>query len=169
MGLEYIKSIAITEDGVYLSSKSVNDSVPYRSVRRIDSLSDVYDKEGQKGLDREIIKMLYSYAELTGHHPSLDRYYFAMAKARDNDIYNYYLDKVNAKYRELSEDDARSLHRGKPTEKAKEYSVYDKAQREEMYNLISEFCSEYENSVGLNKEMVITDSITKYIAIISIM
>ena len=90
------------------------------------------------------MRLLYSCAELKGHHPSLDKYYYAMSKARENDIYNYYLDKVNDKYYELSDEDKQSLHKN-PTEKAKEYSSYCKNIKDEMYGCIGAYCSEYEN------------------------
>ena len=40
-------------------------------------MSEIYNAEGQKGLDREVIRMLYEYAELRGSHKSLDRYRYA--------------------------------------------------------------------------------------------
>ena len=143
MGFELINRITIKKDGVYFSTKSSNDDCNYHSTK-INTLSEVYNKEGQKGLDREIMRLLYSCAELKGHHPSLDKYYYAMSKARENDIYNYYLDKVNDKYYELSDEDKQSLHKN-PTEKAKEYSSYCKNIKDEMYGCIGAYCSEYEN------------------------
>ena len=48
----------------------LNDTSPtiHGGVR---GLSEIYDAEGQKGLDREVIRMLYEYAELRGTHKSL--------------------------------------------------------------------------------------------------
>lgn len=63
MSTELINRITVKKDGVYLSSHSSNDTAPFHAWR-CDSLSDIYAAEGRKGLDREIIRMLYEYAEL---------------------------------------------------------------------------------------------------------
>ena len=73
MSTELINRITVKKDGVYVSSHSSNDTSPYHSWR-CKGLSEVYDAEGQKGLDREVIRMLYEYAELRGSHKSLARY-----------------------------------------------------------------------------------------------
>ena len=67
MSTELINRITIKKDGVYLSSHSSNDTSPFHSWR-CGGLSDIYVAEGQKGLDREVIRMLYEYAELRGSH-----------------------------------------------------------------------------------------------------
>ena len=59
-GLYSINRITVKKDGVYLSSHSSNDTAPFHSWR-CRGLSEVYAAEGQAGLDREIIRMLYEY------------------------------------------------------------------------------------------------------------
>ena len=48
----YINRITVKKDGVYLSLRS-KEAKNYRSTR-IPTLSTIYEKEGQAGLDREI-------------------------------------------------------------------------------------------------------------------
>jgi hypothetical protein len=73
MSTELIRQVAVLPDGVYLHSKSNNDDIPFHTWK-CDSLTAVYDREGQRGLDREIVKMLCEYARIVGHHPSMERY-----------------------------------------------------------------------------------------------
>ena len=61
MSTELINRITVKKDGVYVSSHSSNDTLP--TIRGgAKGLSEVYAAEGQKGLDREVIRMLYEYA-----------------------------------------------------------------------------------------------------------
>lgn len=63
MSTELINRITVKKDGVYISSHSSNDTAPFHSWR-CKGLSEIYAAEGQKGLDREIVCMLYEYAQL---------------------------------------------------------------------------------------------------------
>lgn len=58
MSTEFINRITVKKDGVYISSHSSNDTAPFHSWR-CKGLSEIYAAEGQKGLDREIVCMLY--------------------------------------------------------------------------------------------------------------
>ena len=62
MSTELINRITVKKDGVYISSHSSNDTAPFHSWR-CKGLSEIYAAEGQKGLDREIVCMLYEYAQ----------------------------------------------------------------------------------------------------------
>lgn len=55
MSTELINRIIVKKDGVYLSSHSSNDTAPFHSWR-CKGLSEIYAVEGQKGLDREVIR-----------------------------------------------------------------------------------------------------------------
>lgn len=44
-------------------------------------------REGQPGLDREILRMLCEYAVLKGHHPSLERYRHALEAPEKEKIF----------------------------------------------------------------------------------
>ena len=142
MSTELINRITVKKDGVYLSSHSSNDTSPYH-LWRCKSLSEIYDAEGQKGLDREIIRMLYEYAELRGSHKSLDRYRYAKDAPAARAIYQKYIDKIDKCYESLGEADQKTVWY-KPTEKAKEYRAYEREMREKMYSEIAERCGEYD-------------------------
>lgn len=142
MSTELINRITVKKDGVYLSSHSSNDTSPYHSWR-CKGLSEIYDAEGRKGLDREVIRMLYEYAEFRGSHKSLDRYRYAKDTPAAHAIYQKYMDKIDERYGQMEEADQKSVWY-KPTEKAKEYRAYEREMREKMYSEIAERCGEYD-------------------------
>ena len=130
------------KDGVYLSSHSSNDTSPFHSWR-CGGLSDIYAAEGQKGLDREVIRMLYEYAEVRGSHKSLERYRYAKDAPEAHAIYRRYSDQIDDRYESMGEADKKSVWH-KPTEKAKEYRAYEREMRDRMYGEISARCGEYD-------------------------
>ena len=142
MSTELINRITVKKDGVYLSSHSSNDTSPYHSWR-CKGLSEIYDTEGQKGLDREVIRMLYEYAELRGSHKSLDRYRYAKDTPAARAIYQRFIDQIDKRYEGLDEADQKTVWY-KPTEKAKEYRAYEREMREKMYSEIAKRCGEYD-------------------------
>lgn len=142
MSTELINRITVKKDGVYLSSHSSNDTAPFHSWR-CKGLSEIYAAEGQNGLDREIIRMLYEYAELRGFHRSLERYHYAMNSPEANAIYKRYTDQIDSRYESMEEADRDSVWY-KPTEKAKEYRAYEREMREKMYSEIAARCKEYD-------------------------
>lgn len=142
MSTELINRITVKKDGVYLSSHSSNDTAPFHSWR-CKGLSEVYAAEGQKGLDREIIRMLYEYAELRGTHKSLERYRYAKDTPEAYAIYRRYTDQIDDRYEQLDKADKDSVWR-KPTEKAKEYRAFERDMQEKMYQEIAARCGEYD-------------------------
>ena len=142
MSTELINRITIKKDGVYVSSHSSNDTAPFHSWR-CKGLSEVYAAEGQKGLDREVIRMLYEYAELRGSHKSLERYRYAKDAPEAHAIYKRYSDQIDDRYESMEEADKNSVWY-KPTEKAKEYRAYEREMRDKMYEEISARCGEYD-------------------------
>lgn len=142
MSTELINGIAIRKDGVYLSSHSSNDSLPFH-FWRCGSLSEIYTAEGQKGLDREILRMLYEYAKLCGSHKSLARYRYALNLPEAHSVYEQYINKINDRYGGLEEADKKSIWY-KPTEKAKEFRAYEREMRNKMYSEIAAGCEEYD-------------------------
>ncbi|MCM1219271.1 MAG: hypothetical protein NC311_18860 [Muribaculaceae bacterium] len=142
MSTELINRITVKKDGVYLSSHSNNDDMPFHSWR-CDSLSEIYSDEGQAGLDREIIRMLYEYAELRGTHRSLERYRYAKDAPEARAIYKRYSDQIDDRYGQMDEADKKTVWY-KPTEKAKEYRAFERDMREKMYSEIAERCGEYD-------------------------
>lgn len=142
MSTELINRITVKKDGVYVSSHSSNDTSPYHSWR-CKGLSEIYDAEGQKGLDREVIRMLYEYAELRGSHKSLERYRYAKDAPEARAIYQKFIDKIDDRYEQMDEADKKTVWY-KPTEKAKEYRAYEREMRDRMYEEISARCGEYD-------------------------
>lgn len=131
MSTELINRITVKKDGVYISSHSSNDTAPFHSWR-CKGLSEIYAAEGQKGLDREIVCMLYEYAQLRGSHKSLDRYRYAIDSLQAQKIYKKYSDMIDERYESLSDADKKTVWY-KPTEKAKEYRAYESEMRKKMY------------------------------------
>lgn len=142
MSTELINRITVKKDGVYVSSHSSNDTFPYHSWR-CKGLSEIYDAEGQKGLDREVVRMLYEYAQLRGSHKSLDRYRYAVDSPAAHAIYQKYTDQIDERYERMDKADQDSVWY-KPTEKAKEYRAYERGMRDKMYSEIAERCGEYD-------------------------
>lgn len=144
MSRELINRITVKKDGVYLSTHSSNDSAPYYSHRN-DRLSDIYAAEGRKGLDREVIRLLYEYAELRGRHKSLDRYRYAKDAPEALAIYKQYTDQIDDRYEQMDQADQDSVWY-KPTEKARAFNAYERRMRDEMYSVIAARCEEYEKN-----------------------
>ena len=142
MSTELINRITVKKDGVYISSHSSNDTAPFHSWR-CKGLSEIYAAEGQKGLDREIVCMLYEYAQLRGSHKSLDRYRYAIDSLQAQKIYKKYSDMIDERYESLDEADKKTVWY-KPTEKAKEYRAFEREMRNKMYAEIAERCGEYD-------------------------
>ena len=142
MSTELINRITVKKDGVYISSHSSNDTAPFHSWR-CKGLSEIYAAEGQKGLDREIVCMLYEYAQLRGSHKSLDRYRYAIDSLQAQKIYKKYSDMIDERYESLDEADKKTVWY-KLTEKAKEYRAYETEMRKKMYCEIAERCEEYD-------------------------
>ena len=72
-------------------------------------MSEIYAAEGQKGLDREVIRMLYEYAELRGSHKSLDRYRYAKDAPAARAIYQRFIDQIDDRYGQMDEADQKSV------------------------------------------------------------
>lgn len=142
MSTELINRITVKKDGVYISSHSSNDTAPYHSWY-CKSLSEIYAADGQMGLDREIIRMLYETAELRGRHKSLERYRYAVNSPEAHAIYKKYSDKIDERYESMDKVDQDSVWY-KPTEKAKEYRVFENEMRNEMYSELAGRCEEYD-------------------------
>jgi len=143
MGRELINRITKKKSGVYLSTHSSNDDAPFHSVH-IKFLSDIYDTKGQKGLDKEIIKMLHEYASLRGQHHSLQKYYYALNSPVNDKIYKEYINKINDYYNTLTEEDKKTLWSSNKTDRANKYHEYENYMRDEMYGKMAIKCTEYD-------------------------
>ncbi len=142
MGYELINRIEVKKDGVYLSSHSNNDDSPYH-LWRSQTLSDVYSTEGQTGLDREIIRLIYEDAQLQGSHSSLARYQYVLKSPKARTIYRHYTDLIDTRYESLDKEDQKQVW-GRPTGKAREYLRYEREMHEKMYAELTAICQEYD-------------------------
>ncbi len=111
----------------------------------VQGLVENYAAEGQKGLDREVIRMLYEYAELRGSHKSLDRYRYAKDAPAARAIYMRFIDQIDERYEAAWTKQIKKTVWYEPTEKAKEYRAYEREMRNKMYSEIAERCGEYDN------------------------
>lgn len=137
MSTEWIRQISIQPDGVYLYSKSNNDDRSFNTWK-CDGLTDVYKAEGQKGLDREIVRMLNEYAQIKGHHPSVERYRSCLL-AREHFSIGY-VDKLNAEYAKLTSEDIATqwLPDADKTDAMKTYKRFSDAERDKYYTTLAE-------------------------------
>lgn len=143
MSTELIKEICVRDGSVFLCSHSKNDDSPFRHWK-CESLTAVYQLEGQTGLDREIFRMLCEYAQLYGSHQSLQRYYYALKAPLASVIKARYHQAVSEKYERLSEADIRSLYVD-PTDLANDYLQFDARQSDLRYTMLAALCLEYES------------------------
>lgn len=74
MAATLIDRIEIRKDGVYLSTHLPEDTGSYKTWKS-EELSEAYQRDGQKGLDREMFRVLYEYAALGDFHKSTARYH----------------------------------------------------------------------------------------------
>ncbi len=71
MKFNYIGEIVVSNNDVFIM-KRIGDNM-YQSIRD-DVLSDAYNKNGQRGLDRAVIEQMWENTVLEGNDPSIKRY-----------------------------------------------------------------------------------------------
>ena len=141
MGTELIRGVFVRPDGVYLNSKSDNDDRPFNTWK-CDSLTDIYRQEGQPGLDREIVRMLYEYAQIQGAHSSVERYRPCL---REWGIHSRpFVQAISAEYDRLTQEDKNTvwLPDEKKTDAAKAYEQYRRKAEDDMYTRLAQLASE---------------------------
>lgn len=122
ISVELINRITIKKDGVYISTHSSNDTSPFYSVKN-NSLTEIYNKEGQESLDKEIIDMCFSYCSLRGNHKSIVVYSKAIDRAineknfialkREYDLLDdvaFSIANRFDQYKNLTKDESQRLH-----------------------------------------------------------
>lgn len=137
MAVEYIKRITVKNDGVYLCTKSNNDSSPYRSVR-IDSLSEIYREKGQEGLDKELVVMFMDYCVPKGYHKSVMPFRRIYDDDRAAAAYTDWIQRCNTEYHKLSEEDKRSRWAGQKTPAMEQYLEYERRERQKYIDVLYE-------------------------------
>ena len=151
MSTELIHQVTVRPDGVYLNSKSNNDDHPFRTWK-CDSLTEVYNQEGQRGLDREVVRMLCEYATIRGHHPSMERYsYCLMARG------HFGIDHVaraNAEYDKLTPFDLATQHLPDKQKSAamKAYLAFEAAENDRYYAELASIAMPSARTVAARKK-----------------
>ena len=132
-----IKSVSIKPDGVYLYSKNSEDERPFRKSKS-DSLTEVYLKEGQLGLDREMVRMLYECAAIRGDHPSIVRYYPCLNDWGTSS--EAFVRKIRPELEKLSSEDVKSLgfSENRQTTGAKAYMEFRHNTETELYEQLAQ-------------------------------
>ena len=134
------------KDDVYLCTKSINDGLPFQTWKS-NLLSKTFEREGQKGLDREILKMFYQEGcQPKGNHVSLDRYRYVLENPEARRIYNVYLDRQNQAYATLSDADRDSLYRSE-TPEARQYRRTCENLEQETFEKMAGLCKEYDDLI----------------------
>jgi len=136
MSTELIRAVYIIQGSVYLNSKSNNDNLPFHDWK-CDSLTEIYQNEGQRGLDREIVRMLYEYAQIQGHHPSVERYRPCL-----NDwgtLSKSFIQTIRAEYDKLLPEDKETvgLPEDKKTAGVKAYEEFRRNTENELYTRLA--------------------------------
>ena len=141
MSTELIKGVFVRPDGVYLHSKSNNDDRPFNTWK-CDSLTDVYRQEGQPGLDREIVRMLYEYARIQGTHPSITRYRPCLNSW--GTLGKPFVQTIRAEYDKLTPEDRNTvmLPDDKKTDAAKSYTEFRKKTENGLYTRLAQLATE---------------------------
>lgn len=140
MSTEFIRSVTILKNDIYLTSKSNNDDLPYHSWL-CKSLSEVYQKEGRLGLDREVIRMFCEYAQPVGGHESITRYQSALRSERAEKICKHFTAELNAAYALLNDEDKAHLY-FEQTEAAKQFRQTERELLDQKYTAIAKLCEE---------------------------
>jgi len=140
MSTELIRQVAVLSDGVYLHSKSNNDDRPFRTWR-CDGLTEVYNKEGQRGLDRELVRMLCEYARIDGRHPSMERYRPCVRPG--NALWRRRFEAIQREYAKLAPEDAATIHNpeGQRTPAAQAYRQFEQDTQEALYGKLAQLAA----------------------------
>ena len=127
---ELIDRMEIREDGVYLFSHFSGNTGAARTWR-CEELSAVHEKEGQKGLDREMVNILFEYAQLGDYHKSTARYHQVLKLPEVLEIQKKYFDLIDACYESCVKPSAARQYEREMRDKmyaeiAKKFEEYDR-------------------------------------------
>lgn len=138
MGRELINRITIKKDGrVVISTKSSNDTSPY-SATEIESLTKISREKGMAELDKEIIRMCFSYCELRGTHPSVLKYVDFLRSAKVLAIRRTKEEKLAEVWNSLSDEDRESRWSREKTDAMRDYLEFASDYKELSFRQIAE-------------------------------
>lgn len=129
MSEQLIDRMEIRKDGVYLSSHLSDDPALSRT-ERFKELSEIYQKEGQAGLDREMINIFYEYAVLGAYHKSTARYHHLLKMPEAKAIHKKYFSMIDAYY-----DNSHTKS---------ECRNFEREMRDKLYSELAALCGEYD-------------------------
>lgn len=132
MAATLIDRIEIRKDGVYLSTHYPGDKNSYKTWL-CEELSEAYKEGGQKGLDSEMFRIFYEYAELGDFHKSTARYHHVFNLPEAGALHRECFDKIGA-----FEESCHSRSK---------LRAYDYEMRAKLYDSLAEKCGEYDRKV----------------------
>lgn len=100
MKFNYIGEIVVSNNDVFIM-KRIGDNM-YQSIRD-DVLSDAYNRDGQRGLDRAVIEQMWETTVLEGNHPSIERYKKAFWNSKAIQAEGEYHETVSGAIRKYNE------------------------------------------------------------------
>ena len=127
--MSLIDRIEIRKDGVYLSTHLSGEVDSYRTWW-CKELTEAYQTEGQKGLDREMFLIFHEFAELGAYHKSTARYHYVFNLPETKELRRECFSQIRA-----------FEYSGKSPS---EFRIYDMEMREKLYEQLAEKCSEYD-------------------------
>lgn len=131
MSAELIDRMEIREDGVYLSSHLSGNAATARTWH-CEELSEAYKNEGQNGLDREMVNILFEYARLGAYHKSTARYHNVLKLPEVLELKKQYFNRIDAYY--------------ESSDKPLKARQYEREMRDKMYAEIASKCERYDRN-----------------------
>ena len=129
MAVTRIDRIEIKKDGVYLSTHLPEDAGSYRTWRS-EELSQAYQKDGQRGLDREVFLLLYEYAALGACSKSTARYHYVSNLPEAKTLHRRCFDQIDAFE--------------KSCQSPSEFRDFEREMRNRLYRELAEKCDGYD-------------------------
>ena len=106
MNREHIRQISVGPEGVYLMTL-IGDGKHLLREWKHDGMTDVYQWDGQHGLDKEVFRMLCEGSCIQGRHRSTARYRRALRKGRG--LLDEMNEVIRQAYVKLSQEDIASI------------------------------------------------------------
>jgi len=139
LNLLYIRQISLRRDEVYICSRSSNEG-QFRQWKN-DTLTQAYQDEGQRGLDRELVRMFCEYAVMVGCHHSLARYRPCVRQGKE--MQAQMTEAIRQEYVKLTPQDIASLrHSDTPTDAARAYQRFEVDARESFYRRLAQIAAQ---------------------------
>lgn len=129
MSATLIDRIEVKKDGIYLTTHLPEDAGSRRTWR-CEELTEAYQTEGQKGLDREMFLILHEFAELGAYHKSTARYHYVSSLPETKELRRECFRQIDAsEYSGIS---------------PSEFRAYNREMRDKLYGQLADKCGEYD-------------------------